>query len=366
MLAPTHLLAGQLAYLGTAWWVGHHPAWPEALTAMAASLLPDIDTRCSLVGRLLPWLSGPLEDATGHRTVTHSLLAILVVGALAVLLLPAGYTLAVVAGFASHSILDMMTISGVAWFWPFLARCVLPGERRWRMEVMGTGEIALAVVLALLMTPTLLLAERGGGILGTVRDALGDLAGARHHYDAHRGEAVWQLVLKGQDNRRFQEVSGRFRVIGPYGNDGFLVATGSGPVSVCQAERCDWYAERAVIERGAPLETTTRRLSGEAIAREELEAAIRPLQRVGRLYLRGEVVGEVAAQRPVIEATADGAELRYATPGQLMASMEGQELASVRLWVQVRHQPGNSVPQLRGLEREEEAAIPARLKEYLP
>ena len=363
MLAPTHLLAAHLAYLSASWWVGHEPAVPEAAVAVAAGLAPDIDTRSSVAGRLAPWLSAPLERATGHRTVTHSGLAVLVVAALA-WPLPPGYTLAVVAGFASHGILDMMTPGGVAWFWPARARCVLPGNPRWRMEAMGRGELAFAVILAALSAPALAAAERGVGILGSVRDAMGDVAEARRHYDAHRGEAVWHLALEGQDNRRFEPVEGRYRIIGPYRADGFIVAAEGGPVSVCRAEACDWYAERAVIERGAERAATTRRLTAEDTDRAAVAEALAPLEQAGRVYLRGELTGEVAAAPPVIEATGEGAELHYATPDQLHAAAD--EIEALRAWVQVRHEPGRPVPELRRPEPEPEPALPERLERHLP
>ncbi len=61
-------------------------------------------------------------------------------------LLPFGYFLALVAGWVSHSVADMMTPSGVAWFWPARGRCLLPGNPRYRMEAMGKGELGFLAV----------------------------------------------------------------------------------------------------------------------------------------------------------------------------------------------------------------------------
>lgn len=44
----------------------------------AAGLLPDLDRRHGIVGRLFPWLSELLDYLFGHRTQTHSLLACVV------------------------------------------------------------------------------------------------------------------------------------------------------------------------------------------------------------------------------------------------------------------------------------------------
>ena len=63
---------------------------------------------------------------------------------LAWFLLPFDFFLALVAGWVSHGIADMMTPSGVAWFWPSRVRYVLPGNECHRMKVMGWGELAFA------------------------------------------------------------------------------------------------------------------------------------------------------------------------------------------------------------------------------
>lgn len=364
MLAPTHVIGGQFAYLSAAWWVGHEPALAEALVAGAAALAPDLDSRSGVVGRWVPWLSGAIEHWVGHRTATHSVLALVAVIALS-WQLPAGFTMAVVAGFASHALLDMMTPGGVAWFWPARARCVLPGDARWRMEAMGKGELVFAVVLAVLTWPTLVAADRGVGLLGSVRDAIGDVAQARQHYDAHKSEAAWWLKVDGQDNRAYAPVEGRYRVIGPYRSDGLIVETPDGPRTVCRADACDWYAGRAVLERGEVERTTTRRISAESAATDDLLAALEPLREAGRVYLLGELRGEsLRSDEPTVQVSGDRARLRFATPAQL--EKQGEGLESVELTIQVRHQPGREVPEPGPLAVSESDGIDERLRRYLP
>ncbi len=70
---------------------GTHVAFSSALSAAlfeyetdpvgwaivcAASLLPDADLPTSKLGRALFWLSTRLEKRFGHRTITHSVIAI--------------------------------------------------------------------------------------------------------------------------------------------------------------------------------------------------------------------------------------------------------------------------------------------------
>lgn len=190
MLTPTHLLTAQTAYLGACLAFAHPPAPGEAAVALAAALIPDLDSRQSYAGRLLPPLSGWLERQVGHRTVTHSLLAQALAGALAWALLPSGVFLALVAGWVSHTLADMMTPAGVAWLWPARGRCVLPGNPRYRMETMGRGELGFLIVMALAGLALMPLARTGEGTTGLIRSAIGDVAAARAEYDGGKGSAA--------------------------------------------------------------------------------------------------------------------------------------------------------------------------------
>ena len=83
MTLGTHVAFASVLYLGGATLFGYRPDWIGWLLAAVASLLPDIDLPTSKIGRLLFWLSVPLERRFGHRTITHS-----TVGLLAVALYP--------------------------------------------------------------------------------------------------------------------------------------------------------------------------------------------------------------------------------------------------------------------------------------
>jgi len=104
MLAPTHLVFGQALFLAACVVTGHAPSAPEGAAAALAALGPDLDRRQSIHGRVLPFVSGPLEYWFGHRTLTHSLLAQAAISLAAWLLLPFGYFLAVCVGYGSHAL----------------------------------------------------------------------------------------------------------------------------------------------------------------------------------------------------------------------------------------------------------------------
>lgn len=99
------LLAGDIAPLDVAF-------------ALLLGLAPDLDTSKSSVGSLACSISVPLERRVGHRTATHSLLALMLVAGAAYLLAP-HYWLALAGAYASHILLDLLIgVQGVRLFWP--------------------------------------------------------------------------------------------------------------------------------------------------------------------------------------------------------------------------------------------------------
>jgi len=365
MIAPSHIVVGQFAYFCAAAVAGHKPHLVEALIAATSALLPDLDKRDGMVGRWLPWISGPVEYWVGHRTATHSLLATMLL-ALVAWPLPEGYRLAIIAGFASHPIADMMTPAGVAWFWPSRVRCVLPGNEKYRMPPMSLGELWFVIILAVLTIPVAAVAQHGAGPLGTVRDMLGWFTDARTHYDAHKSEADWWLDVAGQDNRAFKPVQGKYRVIGPWQSGGLILMTPGGPVTVCREGTCDWYAERAVLVRGADEQTTVRSLKAKTTSTEALLRALAPLNDIGHVYLIGTLRARVPATPPTITAVGTAHEivtLTYARPEDLR-SWPATGIFDLVITVQVRHSPSAAVP-LIAIEAEE-AGLPDMLTRHLP
>ena len=85
-------------------------------------LLPDIDTQTSYIGRVFPDLSRFMERTYGHRTVTHSLLALFLVGLLSRLFTEDWILLS--AAYGSHIATDMVIggRSGVMLLWPLKQR----------------------------------------------------------------------------------------------------------------------------------------------------------------------------------------------------------------------------------------------------
>lgn len=159
MMGRTHLLLG----LSSLWliepWLGGAPDALALAVAGAAlgSLLPDLDARHSLlqnvqVAELRP-LALPawgLNRLFGHRGALHSLLALGVLGGVALPLVGAGVFLwlGLLLGYASHLAGDACTVHGIPLFFPKRRRVhLLPKPLR-----LSTGSLAedgLLVLLAL-------------------------------------------------------------------------------------------------------------------------------------------------------------------------------------------------------------------------
>jgi len=161
----------------------------------------------------LPFISVPLERRWGHRTVTHCLLALLAVGAVAT---PLAFCrgacfAALLIGFGSHLVADCGTKSGAPLFFPSPAICVFPAGDRFRIRtgsLLGEG-LLLAVVLILLAA--LMPVSRIGGIWRASRYLIATPRTAWADYREARTEAVLQFEGRWQDTR--QPVAGEAVVL---------------------------------------------------------------------------------------------------------------------------------------------------------
>lgn len=96
-------------------------------SGVLGALIPDICHTKSKIGRKLPILSTLVSSIFGHRTFTHSLLFLLLT-AFAAHLYFANQSILVglMAGMASHLLLDAGTTNGIKLFFPSSIRIRLP------------------------------------------------------------------------------------------------------------------------------------------------------------------------------------------------------------------------------------------------
>ena len=100
-----------------------------------ASLLPDIDHRKSLIGKIFYPIAKYLDTNYGHRTITHSILFYIIVVTIVYALQSLGgadsHQMTIIFGIAllSHFVFDMVTVAGIPLFYPFFRNpCVIPGS----------------------------------------------------------------------------------------------------------------------------------------------------------------------------------------------------------------------------------------------
>ena len=157
----THLLFAECCWFATSAVFEVRYGVSEVFAVAAASMLPDADYPKSWIGHQLGSVSKELNRLFGHRSVLHSLLALVLVTVVlgAPLWWITGHLatgVAVFVGFGSHLFADMMTLGGVELFWPRKAIAVFPGRDEYRV-VTGSGSeavfLAVVAVLVFLFGP---------------------------------------------------------------------------------------------------------------------------------------------------------------------------------------------------------------------
>ncbi|WWP02529.1 MAG: metal-dependent hydrolase [Candidatus Dasytiphilus stammeri] len=113
--------------------------WHIIPSAILTSLLPDIDHPRSILGYNLRWLSYPITYLFGHRGITHSLLAVVIINLelvkmmistttpiITMPVMPTDVLQGMIIGYISHLIADFITPVGIPLLWPLRWRFRLP------------------------------------------------------------------------------------------------------------------------------------------------------------------------------------------------------------------------------------------------
>ena len=323
MIVATHLAFATGLYLGGSA-LFEYPADPIswAITVLF-SILPDIDLPTSRVGRPLFWLSVRLEKQHGHRTITHSAIALLVVAGLASPLFSfhrADWYWAMVGGYWSHLWLDMLNMRGIDLFWPASVRVVMPGRPAYRMEVGSKAEMVLMsafIVWAVAMYPVSQMGLRGG-----LHQMLKNFDMAFDEYRESAGTRWYSVELSAIDNLSLEHVRCVCPVLGTW-KDGLIIDfNGQSRAVGKSALNHNLYPTAAVLEPGAPLDIQTRKVDMQGRSLGWLMDALAGQK---NLYLLGELwvdsdqppqVEDIALYHPV-QGSGDRVRLHYARPEDL-------------------------------------------------
>ena len=165
MTAPVHMVGGIVITGVTAAMMDinilENPMY--LVTVIFAALLPDIDHPRSPLGRLFFFISRPISNRYGHRTITHSLICLFALTAVVSFI--AGqvtegmsYGTVFFIAYFSHLFLDMITVQGVPLFYPFWKNnCVVPGNPDNRFQsgklTTETGAFFFLFAMGIFMQP---------------------------------------------------------------------------------------------------------------------------------------------------------------------------------------------------------------------
>lgn len=223
MTAPTHITFGILSYFVTA----AAMQWPVTTGAVATaafgSLLPDIDLPTSAVGRPFFPIARILNEQLGHRTLTHSIVGILL---LVLILLPLFLLAplifwALLIGYFSHLLIDTENKAGIDLLYPSKLRAWFFRDERYRITVGSREE---TILLAFLLVGTLaFFPVTIRGFTGTLHYLLGDTGSAVT--DFYRFMPTHQVIatVAAIDTISQEEIRGDFVVLGANGNNAIII-----------------------------------------------------------------------------------------------------------------------------------------------
>ena len=120
MMAKSHMIIGAAAWIVFSKLTHTPVSVLLAIVAMGASLLPDMDHPKSMFGQLIKPVSTVISGIFGHRGITHSFLAIFLIGFLMWKYggIGQGLISAVSIGYLSHLFADFLTPHGVPLMYP--------------------------------------------------------------------------------------------------------------------------------------------------------------------------------------------------------------------------------------------------------
>jgi inner membrane protein len=248
MMTPTHIafsVSLTSIVLGT--------ANPEVLaTAAIASLLPDIDTSKSFIGRLFFPLSRWLESRTVHRGITHSFFATGVITLATYPVAVYGYSHVwhgLVLGYFLGWFADTFTKSGVEAFYPSRGRLIIPRNPRLRLGTRSNAEWFLLMVLGAIAILSINL-NSAGGIIRGFNQALGLPSGAIETVNEDASRYLLVAHVKGRNAITEQPVDAEYEVIEPLTSNDLLVKDRAGGVyRVGQSQECQIVASQIRVAR---------------------------------------------------------------------------------------------------------------------
>ena len=300
-------LAGAVLTAAVLRGAGVDVGFPEALVCLVGSLLADIDTTTSGVGKFARPLSNFLETRFGHRTVTHSLLFCLLLGLILWPLeqvQPASYW-AFLWGYLSHLLLDTFNVNGVPLLWPARVQFWFFPARSMRIKYGSPAESVVALICFGLGFGLWFIGQDGFDT--TFRRLVASPETAVIDYLKMRDKSEVWADLSGFNSQTQEDMNGRYLIVEALGRNGVLVEDASGQ-------------SYAVSKFGQVVAYRIRAYSGEAIQKAEY-----------RVDISGRTRGRAALEPAQSQAAAPQRYLRAEQPSPAVPASGGNHGKSTQV-----------------------------------
>ena len=240
MTSPTHISFSLFTLAFASVGQGMEFNYENAIICALGSLSPDIDNSKSWLGRIFPFISKPVENKFSHRTLTHSLLAIVFVFLIAVIvkiLFDTGNfnPLAFAIGYTSHILIDCASVQGVKILYPFSMRnAVFPFDTQqpeaYRIIVGSKADVALGFVFVFLTIPFAYISFKTHTKI--VREIQRDINSAVRSYNELSKNFICWARLEGINTTTGDKLKGDYLIISAEKQNMLLIKEGSLTLSV--------------------------------------------------------------------------------------------------------------------------------------
>jgi inner membrane protein len=240
MTSPTHISFSLFTLAFASIGQGMDFNYENALLCAVGSLTPDLDNSKSWLGRLFPFISKPVENKFSHRTLTHSLLAIVFVFLIAVIVKIFFDTgnlnpIAFAIGYTSHILIDCASIQGVKILYPFSMRnAVFPFDTQqpeaYRIVVGSKADVALGFVFVFLTIPFAYISFKTHTKL--IREVQKDINSAVRTYNELSKNSLCWARLEGINTTTGDKLKGDYLIISAEKQNMLLIKEGSLTLSV--------------------------------------------------------------------------------------------------------------------------------------
>ena len=266
MTAPTHITFAEFIYLLILTTTGVSLSAVNASVIAISSLLPDVDTQASTLGRIIPIISTRLERRFGHRTLTHSLPCLVTLGVVALPLYALSHSLyaCFITGYASHSFLDTMTVNGVKLFYPFSSvKCVFPFEvnnpHRYRLQTGSKLDKMLSVIFLIGCIPTFVVAYEGYERF--VRTTQQNVEAAARDFNEFSRDHFVLARVAAHNALTKQPLNGQFEIIGALDPHTLVFRSSDGrPHTLGREFQSDFVVENIICFKGEPARPSIRNI----------------------------------------------------------------------------------------------------------